>query len=200
MSNPLPNVSRETSDQLRAYADLVRKWNPKINLVSKSSVNKFWERHILDSVQVYNIADSSGHWVDLGSGGGLPGIVVAILNDTEQKYTVSLVESDQRKCAFLRTAVRELGLNATIYIDRIEMLPPQDADVLSARALSDLPQLLEFAERHLKPEGVAIFPKGETWKSEIARAESEWSFTWGCTFGTSNRYSAVLKIKDIIRV
>ena len=128
------NVSRETFSKLEAFADLVRKWNPKINLVSKNSLDDLWQRHILDSVQVFELAEGEGHWVDLGSGGGFPGIVVAILNQEAQTFQVTMVESDQRKCAFLRTAIRELGLTALVKTERIEQLDGLKADLADCRA------------------------------------------------------------------
>lgn len=110
------DVSRETSDRLRLLADLLQKWNPKINLVSRSTLETLWDRHILDSAQIFDLVlHPVDHWVDIGSGGGFPGLVVAILaaeKDPAQKTT--LIESDQRKCAFLRTVLRETGVSATV--------------------------------------------------------------------------------------
>lgn len=194
------NVSRETQEKLTAYEDLVKKWNPKVNLVSKGSLNDLRERHILDSFQVYDLAKSKGHWVDLGSGGGFPGLVVAILNDQERMYKVTLVESDQRKCAFLRTVIRELGVAAEVRNERIELLNPLEADILSARALADLPSLLEYSKRHLKPTGTAIFPKGASWRTEVAEAQDHWSYHCEAITSETNPNAAVLLIKDIVRV
>lgn len=196
----IANVSRETSEKLRAFASLVEKWNPTINLVSKASLPDLWERHILDSVQVYDIASGDGHWVDIGSGGGFPGMVVAILNGEETRFKVTLVESDQRKCTFLRTALRELDIAATIQTARIETMAPQKADVLSARALADLSKLLDFANRHLLPTGTALFSKGENWKSEQEEAQRMWSYECEAITSKTNPAAAVLKIKDIARV
>jgi 16S rRNA (guanine527-N7)-methyltransferase len=194
------NVSRETFDKLEAFAELVRKWNPKINLVSKNSLDDLWQRHILDSVQVFELAQGSGHWVDLGSGGGFPGIVVAILNQEVQNFRITMVESDQRKCAFLRTAIRELGLTASVQSERIEKLDGLEADVLSARALADLTQLLDFAELHLYSDGTALFPKGQNWESEDSDAKRVWSYALEAVESKTNPAAAILKIKDIARV
>lgn len=174
----LGDVSRETMERLEIYADLVRKWTSKINLISRSSADDLWQRHILDSLQVTRcLTQPTGHWVDLGSGGGFPGVVVAIVAASEwPELRVTLVESDQRKCAFLRTALRETGVGGKVIAGRIESVPPQEADVLSARALSDLSALLGFAERHLKPTGIALFPKGVTWEKELSDAWSDWRF------------------------
>ncbi|HAC50579.1 16S rRNA (guanine(527)-N(7))-methyltransferase RsmG [Sulfitobacter sp. HI0082] len=194
------NVSRETFSKLEAFADLVRKWNPKINLVSKNSLDDLWQRHILDSVQVFELAEGEGHWVDLGSGGGFPGIVVAILNQEAQTFQVTMVESDQRKCAFLRTAIRELSLTALVKTERIEQLDGLEADILSARALADLTQLLDFTELHLNPDGIVLFPKGQNWQSEDSDAKKVWTYALEAIESKTNPAAAILKIKDIARV
>ena len=195
-----PNVSRETFEKLEAFGELVRKWNPRINLVSKSSLGDLWTRHIVDSVQVFKLSEGSGVWVDLGSGGGFPGIVVSILNQEERHFDVTLVESDQRKCAFLRTAIRELKLEASVKNERIEEIKSLNADVLSARALADLTKLLGFAELHLKPEGTALFPKGQSWQREDAEARLGWTYGLESVPSQTNPEAAILKIKDIARV
>ncbi len=198
---PPMNVSRETSEKLSAFATLVEKWTAKINLISKSSVPDLWDRHILDSAQLYSSAPGEGHWVDLGSGGGFPAIVIAILAQEQgARYRMTLIESDQRKATFLRTAVRELDLVATVLSGRIEMIEPQRADVLSARALADLTTLLSFADLHLLPTGVALFPKGASWRKEHEAAQSLWSYSCEAITSTTHSAAAVLRIKDIARV
>ncbi|MAN97491.1 16S rRNA (guanine(527)-N(7))-methyltransferase RsmG [uncultured Roseovarius sp.] len=174
----LPDVSRETQERLEIYGDLLTKWNPRINLVSKKSLEEMWTRHFADSAQIYAMAPHPvDHWVDMGSGGGFPGLVVAILGqDHESPRRVTLIESDARKAAFLRVVIREAGLNATVLNERIEKTERQHANVLSARALTDLNGLLAFAERHLAPDGVALFPKGVSWENELTAAERTWCF------------------------
>lgn len=195
------NVSRETKEKLDGFAALVRKWTPKINLISKSTLPKIWDRHILDSMQVFDMAPEGGHWVDLGSGGGFPGIVIAILTQSvKSSHSVTLVESDQRKGAFLRTAIRELDLDAVVLTDRIERLDPLQADILSARALADLAQLMVFSSRHLKPDGVALFPKGALWQEEDRAARQMWSYSCEAITSKTNPAAAVLRIKEIKRV
>ncbi|MFC6636162.1 16S rRNA (guanine(527)-N(7))-methyltransferase RsmG [Sulfitobacter sediminilitoris] len=195
------NVSRETFAKLEAFSDLVLKWTPKINLISKQSMQDLWSRHIVDSAQLYDLAPPFKRWVDLGSGGGFPGIVVSILGQDDRiKREFILVESDQRKCAFLRTAIRELNLQARVISDRIEDVPPLAADIVSARALADLSVLLGFAERHLKPGGTALFPKGAKWSTEDEAARTEWSYHCDAITSKTSPDAAVLKIKDIKRV
>ena len=197
----LPDVSRETTEKLKALVALVEKWTIKINLISKASISEIWERHIVDSMQLFHLGKGGKHWVDLGSGGGFPGLVIAILADElDPEMSITLLESDQRKCAFLRAAIRELELPATVICQRIEAAEPLNADVLSARALADLTSLLEFAVLHLAPGGVAIFPKGKSWQIEDAAAHSRWSYRLEAIKSRTNPEAAILKIKDIVRV
>ena len=171
-------VSRETFARLEHFASLTAKWTPKINLIAKGTVNEIWERHIVDSAQIYSYTpESFAKWADLGSGGGFPGIVVAaIAKEKQPDARFVLIESDQRKCAFLRTAARELDLPVTVIASRIENSPPQAADVVSARALASLTMLLPLIRRHLHPEGRALVHKGRQAPQEIAEARAQWSF------------------------
>jgi 16S rRNA (guanine527-N7)-methyltransferase len=195
------DVSRETFEQLSQFAELVERWTTKINLISKPSVPHIWERHINDSVQLYRHAPAAKHWVDLGSGGGFPAIVLAVLSKQDGRDTkFTMVESDQRKCVFLRTAVRELGLNGEVLNKRIEEIPALEADILSARALSDLSKLLEYADLHLSSDGIALFPKGENWKAEDADAKTLWHYTCEPIPSLTNPAAAILRIKDISHV
>ena len=194
-------VSRETFERLEAYVALIEKWNPKINLVSKPSVPEVWYRHIWDSAQIFDINVEGSIWADFGSGGGLPGIVLAIFaKEHRPDMQFHLVESDQRKCAFLRNTTREIGLNVKVHAERIELLDPIGANVISARALTDLKGLFEFLERHSAKNGVAILPKGETWEKEISNAQVNWSFEYEEITSKTNNNAAILKIKDFVRV
>ncbi len=195
------NVSRETLDALEHYASLLQKWNPRINLVSKSSIDELWNRHIWDSAQVHGLAPDARTWVDIGSGGGFPGLVVAIMSkQSAPERRVTLVESDVRKSAFLRTVVQDLSLNANVLAKRIEDLPPMGADVVSARALADLGVLLEYSSRHLAPEGKALLMKGASWENEVTDARSLWSFDLCVHKSKTHPDAAVLELKDIARV
>ncbi|MEQ6249547.1 16S rRNA (guanine(527)-N(7))-methyltransferase RsmG [Sulfitobacter sp. HNIBRBA3233] len=197
----LPNVSRETMERLRHFEALVAKWTKKINLVSRQDAEKIWSRHILDSVQIFDVAPAAGHWLDIGSGGGFPGIVAAVLaKEEDATRAFTLVDSDQRKCAFLRTAARELDLNVTVHASRIDEMEPQNASVLSARALDDLSGLLLHAHQHLAPDGVALFPKGARWREEDAAARKEWSYDLEPIKSKTNPDAIILKIKELARV
>jgi 16S rRNA (guanine527-N7)-methyltransferase len=196
------DVSRETYERLETYSALLAKWNPKINLVSKSTTDDIWSRHILDSSQVFDMAPSkAANWVDIGTGGGFPGLVVAILSkELAPNRAVTLIESDQRKCAFLRTVARETECSVTVLADRVEKVVGQKADVLSARALASLDALLGFADLHLSPEGICLFPKGLTWEREVAIAQEAWNFTVDATKSETSDEAVVLRISGIKHV
>ena len=191
-------VSRETHERLIAYEALVRKWNAKINLVAPSTLPEFNSRHIQDSIQIFDhVQFPEGNWVDLGSGGGLPGIVVSIYAQ-KAPLTVSLVESDQRKSAFLRTVIRELSLqNVSIMTGRIENVPPLAANFVSARALAPLSVLLSMVQRHMHQDGTAIFLKGRSWKAECEEARKEWRFDVTSFPSKTDPDAAILKITGV---
>lgn len=198
----LEDVSRETLDRLEIYAALLKKWNPAINLVAKSTLADLWSRHFVDSAQIYDLApEPFKHWVDLGAGGGFPGMVCAIIaKEKAPEARFTLVESDQRKSAFLRTVARETGAHVEVVASRIEGIAPLQADVLSARALASLDMLLEFADRHMKPSGRAIFPKGESYQQEIAEAQGRWHFSAETIPSITDGKAVVLAIGGIERV
>ncbi len=194
-------VSRETLDRLDIYAQALTRWNPRINLVAPSTLKDLWTRHFLDSAAVQALCPRDpGHWVDLGSGGGFPGAVVAILAaETHPDQHVTCIESDQRKAAFLRNVSRETGVPFTVLASRIESAPPQNADVISARALAPLPQLLALAAPHLAPHGTCLLQKGARHAAETRQALEYWRFTLEtCPSGTDPG-SAILKIGELRR-
>jgi 16S rRNA (guanine527-N7)-methyltransferase len=195
------NVSRETFERLELFAELLIKWNSRINLVSRSSLAELWTRHIIDSVQVFNCAGPTALWADLGSGGGFPGLVVAILaKEQHVDCKVVLIESDQRKAAFLRTVTREVGLDCQTISQRIEVAPPQNANIVSARALAELSVLLQYSERHLAKGGIALFPKGVTWQKELTSAQLQWRFDVDVIESQTMSGAAILKIEGATRV
>ena len=195
-------VSRETREKLGLYQELLVKWSKKINLVSAISLGDASSRHFEDSLQLLELVRGTPRtWVDLGSGGGFPGLVVAILAQEKlPDLKVTLVESDQRKCAFLRTVSRETSCPVEVLPGRIEAIPALDGDILSARALADLPTLLRYAQRHMKSGGTALFPKGRSWQSELKEAEKAWSFDWQRHKSRTNPEAVILEIGAISRV
>lgn len=195
------NVSRETLERLDLYEALLKKWNKSINLVSQSTISEARERHFVDSAQIYQLAPKNWQiWCDMGSGGGFPGMVIAILAaEFNPVGRVFLLESDQRKATFLRTVAREAGVKAEVVSDRIEKVDPIGADIVSARALASLDKLFGFSERHLNDGGLALFPKGATWQQELEEAQRSWSFTHEVHKSVVELNSVILSIGGIAR-
>jgi len=197
----LEDVSRETHTDLERYVSLLLKWNKTINLVARSTEAEIWERHIRDSLQLWPHVPQPDLLVDMGSGGGLPGLVMAICAKHDPKVAkVTLIEADIRKSTFLQTVIRELGLSGSVLSRRISECPPLNAGVITARALSDLNALLGFCDRHLGEGGVALFPKGAKADDEIAAAEKDWHFTCEKVPSATDPSAVILKIGDITRV
>ncbi len=160
-------VSRETRDRLQAYADLLKRWQRRINLVGRDSVPGLWHRHIRDSAQLLPLLpDGARTLVDLGSGAGFPGLILAILGVPE----VRLIESDQRKAAFLAEAARVTGVRVTIETRRIEDVPACAADIVTARALAPLDRLLPLVRRFVRPDSVVLLLKGQDVDRELTEA------------------------------
>jgi len=195
------DVSRETFAALQQYEELVRRWTPAINLVSKATLPDLWDRHIIDSAQIFALCPfSATSWADLGSGGGFPGVVIAILaKQLKPDLRVTLVESDLRKATFLRQAAQTLALPVTVRSSRIEVLDPLNAEVISARALAPLADLLAYADRHLAAGGVAVFPKGARYAEELAEAQKTWAFDVDAQQSLSDADAAILVIRNIHR-
>ncbi len=191
------NVSRETLDRLEAYVSLLLRWNRTINLISRRDEAVIWERHIADSLALRPLLPSNfSHAIDLGAGGGLPGLVLAI--STGKPF--HLVESDQRKAAFLREAARTLALSVTIHAARIEAVQISPAPVITARALAPLNILLTWSERLLAPNGICVFPKGRTIDDELTIAASEWHMKVESVSSPTDPTARFLRISEIHRV
>lgn len=192
------DVSRETIERLNIYAALIGRWNPRINLVARSTIADFRRRHVEDCLQLAALVrPERGIWADLGSGGGLPGIVMAIaFADSAIKFR--LIESDQRKAAFLSAVLRETGLqNTKVIADRIETVNPLNAAYLSARALAPLPRLMPYITKHLAKDGQAWLMKGEQWQAEIDEAREAWSFDVESYPSQTQPGAAILKINGV---
>jgi len=197
-----PDVSRETLDSLDAYVDQLLRWNSSINLVANSTTETLWQRHVIDSAQLFYIPrPTNGDWVDIGSGGGFPGIVIAILAKSMAQYMrVHLVESDARKAAFLATVSRSLDLNTLVHRKRIEHLQDLNAHTFSARAVAPIHGLLSLCTPHLSSETIALFPKGARAEDEIVMAQKHWSFTIERFPSITDPNATILKLGDIKRV
>jgi 16S rRNA (guanine527-N7)-methyltransferase len=196
------NVSRETHDRLRGHLELVARWNPAINLVARGSLAGGWERHVLDSAQIFDLVEvKSGIWADLGSGAGFPGLVVAILAaERAPDVRFVLIEADRRKATFLAQAARLAGVDVEILCARAENLAPIGADVLTARAFAPLDQLCGHVARHLSSEGVAVLHKGSGHDAEIAIAARTWSFDRQLIASRTDPAAGVLMMRNIRHV
>ncbi len=196
-----PYVSRETMDRLDLYQQLTLKWTAKINLVSKAAQGELWARHFLDSAQIWPLCpENCKSWVDLGSGAGFPGLVIAaIAADLSPDLRMTVVESDARKCAFLRTAAREMGIAVQVENCRVEDLAPNIADVVSARALAPVSILCRYSHKILRNDGVCLFLKGKSCGTELEQAAGNWSFLAEKTPSQTDPEGVILRLKDLIR-
>ncbi len=194
------DVSRETMDRLLIYEALLRKWQKSINLVSATSLPELWRRHMLDSAQLAALApESARRWIDLGSGGGFPGLVVAILLRERPGFHMHLVESDQRKCVFLREVARVTEAPVTVHAARIESFAKgaEPADVVSARALAPLDRLFGWAVPLFGPDTLGLFLKGQGVRDELTLARESWIFDAELSPSQSDPQGSVLKVRGL---
>ena len=194
-------VSRETLNGFYEYKTLLSKWNEKINLVSKNTLVDIWERHFLDSGQIIINVDASGkRWVDVGSGAGFPGLVVALLlRDRKIDCDLVLVEKNPKKSFFLNEVIRKLNLSVEVVNDNIDTLEPLNADILTARAFSELNNLIEIAFRHRKKEGLCLFLKGENYRIELDKTLNYWFFDYDIVDSLSNPSGKIIRVKNILK-
>ncbi|GAB6052437.1 16S rRNA (guanine(527)-N(7))-methyltransferase RsmG [Magnetospira thiophila] len=191
----LTDVSRETRAALETYLALLIKWQERINLVSRATLNDPWRRHFLDSAQLAPyLPDGERTLVDLGSGAGFPGLVLAIL--TGRPF--HLVESDQRKGIFMREVARATGAPVTVHTARIESLPALQADVITSRALAPLPQLIELSRPHLKKGGFLLFLKGKNVEFELTESRKKWKLALDIIKSRSDPAGRVLLLREIL--
>lgn len=182
--------------RLEAYAALLTKWQRSLNLVSDKSMTHLWCRHMLDSAQLARyLPKPARSLLDLGSGGGFPGLVLAALGVTG----VHLVEADQRKCAFLREVAGRLDLSVTVHDCRIEALDLAPCDVITARALAPLPKLLDMAYRFIEPSTCCIFLKGAQLDGEIEAAQAAWRFKARRAASLSDPRGSILMLNEVVR-
>ncbi len=166
----LAGLPDDTLRRLKVYADLLEKWQSAINLIGKSTLDDLWVRHFADLLQIAAAVPEARRWLDLGSGAGFPGLVTAIRYAGEPDARVHLIESDQRKCAFLRTVARETAAPAIIHCGRIETIAPaleEPIDAVSARALAPLETLLAYAGQFIEKGATGVFSKGKHFEAEL---------------------------------
>jgi len=171
-------VSRETAARLEEFVALLLRWQKAVQLVAPSTLPKLWTRHIADSLQIVELVPNAKRWIDLGSGGGFPGLVVAIALAEVPGAVVHLVESDTRKAAFLREAVRVTGAPAKVHHERVESAAERfagDVEIVTARALAPLARLLELAAPLLSGGARGVFLKGQDVDNELTQAAKSWN-------------------------
>ncbi|AWM88867.1 16S rRNA (guanine(527)-N(7))-methyltransferase RsmG [Microvirga sp. 17 mud 1-3] len=194
------DVSRETFEKLSLLESELRRWQAIKNLVGPGTLDRIWERHIIDSLQLLAYApDTAKLWLDLGSGAGFPGLVLAIAGQ-ERGLEVHLVESNSRKCAFLRHVARLTGAKAVVHAARLESVVPGfvgRADVVSARALASLATLLDWTAPLLKAGTIGLFPKGREVDAELTEARESWKFAAEVLPSRTDSEARILRISSI---
>jgi 16S rRNA (guanine(527)-N(7))-methyltransferase RsmG len=189
-------MTRDARERLKMFVALLERWNARINLVGPADAAEIWQRHVLDSAQLGPLLPpGSDPFIDLGSGAGFPGLVLAVLTDRP----AHLVESDQRKAAFLHEAVRLVGVVATVHGTRAEFLQTPPARLITARALAPLPRLLSLAVPLLAQNGVCIFPKGSTTAAELTAAQQEWHMHLERFPSRTDPNGTILRLREIRR-
>jgi len=195
------DLTAETLDALHVFADLVVKWTQRINLVSRGSIPDIWSRHIIDSAQLYPLSPSRARrFLDIGSGGGFPGLVLALIARQERPGShMLLIESDQRKATFLREAVRLTAAPVDVISKRAEQVPAQGAEFVTARALAPLSDLLGYVFPHISRDGVAVLPKGTSAEVEIGIARNDWMFDLDVLPSQTDTSGRLLRITNLNR-
>ena len=189
-------VSRETLARLEAYAELLTRWSRRINLIGRDTLADLWQRHMLDSAQLLPLVpDGAQSLIDLGSGAGFPGLVLAILS----VHGVELVEADSRKAAFLREAARISEADVAIRACRIAAVPRHAVDVITARALAPLDRLLDLAWPFIAPATICLFLKGERAEQELTAARKRWTMSMSMQPSIADPRGVVLHLSEIVR-
>ncbi len=193
----LTNVSRETLTRLEDYVRLLAAWNNRINLVGRNTIGDVWQRHILDSAQIlHHLRHSDRTFVDIGSGAGLPGLILAILG----VRAVHLVESDRRKAVFLAEAIRLTRAPATLHVRRAESMPAMPVDVVTARACANLGDLLALAQPFIGPDTMCLFLKGKGVAAELTDAAKDWNMVAEAVPSLTDKSGCILKVEGVSRV
>ena len=187
------SVSRETFDKLAIYYDLLLKWQSKVNLISPDTITSAWHRHFLDALQIFPLIDTEKKIVDLGSGGGFPGMVIAIAG----AKNMHLVESDTKKILFLREVARLTNTTVSLHHGRIEETLTTHADIITSRACSALDTLLSLASGYVSHETICLFHKGKNFAKEIEDAKLHWHFDCDVIPSVTDSQSAILRLTSI---
>lgn len=195
-------VPPETLERLEAHRALLSRWAARINLVGPAELAHYWTRHALDSAQLVAHAPEARRWVDLGSGAGFPGLVVACLLAGVEGAVVLLIEPSQKRAAFLREAVRATGAPARVIAATAEsaLQSPPDCDVVTARALAPLERIIELAHPILARGAVGLFPKGADAEAELAEARGRWSFQAQLLPSLSDPRGRIVRLEGVVRV
>ncbi|TNE59733.1 MAG: 16S rRNA (guanine(527)-N(7))-methyltransferase RsmG [Alphaproteobacteria bacterium] len=195
------DVSRETLADLTLYAELLVKWQKKINLISGKTLDAVWERHFLDSAQIAFLEPApEGPWLDFGSGAGFPGLVVSLIHKKTPGFRMHLVESNGKKVAFLREVIRATGAPAQVHSVRMEDLTPFPVKTISARAVATVSDLLALAEGFVTLSPTFIFPKGQDVDQELTEASKYWNIDLDKYPSMTDPQGVILRIKDVARV
>jgi 16S rRNA (guanine527-N7)-methyltransferase len=192
-------ISRETEDRLVLFVELLDRWRHKINLISNSTFSSVWTRHIADSAQLIALAPQAKRWVDMGSGAGFPGLVIAAQLADVPGAIVHCIESDGRKCAFLREATRAIEAAVQIHPVRVEAIDPESlgtVDAVTARAFAPLPLTLKLARPWIERGAIAVFPRGESAKDQIAASPEAWTHAIESLQSVVNPKAAILRIRQ----
>jgi 16S rRNA (guanine527-N7)-methyltransferase len=198
MALRLVPVSRETGDRLAAYVDLIARWRTTTNLIAESTFASVWTRHVADSAQLIALAPQAKRWVDMGSGAGFPGLVIAIQLADVPDAVVHCIESDQRKCAFMREAARVTGAAASIHPVRVEAVEPSSlgaVDAVAARAFAPLPLTLELARRWIERGAIGVFPRGESGRDQVAALPEATAYAIEVLPSLLDARSAILRVR-----
>lgn len=195
------NVSRETLDAFNRYGQALLKWQARINLIGPKTVDDMWRRHFQDSAQLIGVLETRPKsWLDFGSGAGFPGMVVALLLADDPAFTMHLVESNGKKASFLREVARETGAPVTVHGVRVETLELDNLDVVSARACSALPKLLDYAEPFCSQDTVLLFPKGQDVDQELTLIPKYWSMALKKFPSHTDPSASIIRIQELHRV
>jgi 16S rRNA (guanine527-N7)-methyltransferase len=195
------SVSRETFERLEIFEESFRRTASGLNLVARSTLDAFWRRHVLDSAQIIPLSKNAQRFADIGSGGGFPGAVLAILL-WERGARVDLIESSQKKARFLENALREAGIEPRVHPARVEAIADKIdmPDIVTARAVAALPALLRLAEPWLSKGAVALFHKGRDYAREVRESRDEWEFDLLENQSAIESDSRILRISNLRRV